>query len=338
MQVQVIGIIVLWIFLYGYMIIASIDFGAGFFASYGQYLRKEHILNGLISRYLSPVWEVTNVFFVFFFVGMVGFFPDVAYYFGTALLIPGSISLVLMAIRGSFYAFGNYGGKNKKFYTYIYGATGILIPASLSTALTISEGGFIDTERGGEIVFLAGKMATSTYSWSVVVLAIVSVLFISASFLCYYADRAEDTSALVLMRKFACFWSPPTILASIFVFITLYFHNPVHFTNTLDFAWMFFASFICFVIASFYLFKGRKYGTAFIYVMLQFFFAFFGYGASHMPYVLYPEINVFTSHSSSEMGIALVIVFVAGLCLLVPSLILLMRLFLFNAAYVKGTK
>src|SRR5690348_4166926 len=98
MDIQILGITVLWFFLYGYLIVASIDFGAGFFAYYGKITKQDHIMNKLISRYLSPVWEVTNVFFVFFFVGMVGFFPETAFYYGTALLIPGSISLVLLAI------------------------------------------------------------------------------------------------------------------------------------------------------------------------------------------------------------------------------------------------
>ncbi len=33
MSYELIGITVLWLFLYGYLIVASIDFGAGFFAS-----------------------------------------------------------------------------------------------------------------------------------------------------------------------------------------------------------------------------------------------------------------------------------------------------------------
>ncbi|KHE72009.1 cytochrome d ubiquinol oxidase subunit II, partial [Halobacillus sp. BBL2006] len=66
MSYELIGISVLWIFLYGYLIVASIDFGAGFFAFYAKATKKDHIINQLISRYLSPVWEVTNVFFVFF--------------------------------------------------------------------------------------------------------------------------------------------------------------------------------------------------------------------------------------------------------------------------------
>jgi cytochrome bd ubiquinol oxidase subunit II len=336
-EIQLVGITVLWLFLYGYLIVASIDFGAGFFAYYGKLTKQDHLINHLISRYLSPVWEVTNVFFVFFFVGLVGFFPDTAYYYGTALLIPGSIALILLTIRGSFYAFSNYGSKENKVYLFLYGASGLLIPASLSTVLTISEGGFIE-KRGDEIVFLADHLLTSPYSWSVVFLAIVSVLFISASFLTYYADRADDKPALEIVRKFALFWSPPTIIASLLVFIALREHNVAHFEKMLNYWWMFGFSLICFLVASALIYFRKRYGTAFIFVMLQFFFAFFGYGVSHLPYILDPYVTIYSAYTNEKMGITLVVAFIAGLCLLIPSLILLMKLFLFDADYVKGKK
>ncbi|MFY0759257.1 cytochrome d ubiquinol oxidase subunit II [Metabacillus dongyingensis] len=337
MDIPIVGMTVLWVFLYGYLIVASIDFGAGFFAFYAQLTKRDDIVNNLISRYLSPVWEVTNVFFVFFFVGIVGFFPQTAYYYGTALLVPGSIALVLIAIRGSFYAFGNYGAKDSLFYTFLYGATGLLIPASLSTALSISEGGFLE-ERNGTVVFLANELFTSFYSWSVVFLAIVSVLFISASFLTYYADRASDSKALSLLRKFALFWAPPTIIASFLVFLSLQQHNPRHFNQALDLWWMFGFSLLFFMISVWLIYKRKNLGTAFIMVMLQFFFAFFGYGASHLPYILDPFVTIYSGYTNETMGITLVIVFIAGLLLLIPSLILLLRLFLFDAEYVKGKK
>jgi cytochrome d ubiquinol oxidase subunit II len=337
MEIQLLGMTVLWIFLYGYLIVASIDFGAGFFAYYGTITKKDHIINSIISRYLSPVWEVTNVFFVFFFVGLVGFFPSTAYYYGTALLVPGSIALVLLAIRGSFYAFGNYGAKDSQLYTFLYGATGLLIPASLSTALTISEGGFITVENGN-VEFLVTELFTSFYSWSVVFLAIVSVLYISAMFLSFYASKAKDTRALELLRKFALFWSPPTILTSFLVFLALRDHNIEHFNNMLDYSYFFILSFICFNIAVWFVYKNKRYGTAFIFVMLQFLFAFFGYGISHLPYILYPYITINAGFTNETMGIALVIAFIAGLLLLIPSLFLLMRMFLFDAKYVEGNR
>lgn len=48
---------------------------------------------------------------------------------------------------------------------------------------------------------------------------------------------------------------------------------------------------------------------------------------SKLPYILYPYIKISDSGVNSSMGLALTIVFILGLLLLLPSLILLLRLF-----------
>src|SRR5699024_4281004 len=151
---EIIGVTVLWTFLYLYVIIASIDFGAGFFNFYSKLTGDDNIISPIISRYLSPVWETTNVFFAFFFVGIVGFDPDTAYSLGTTLLISGSIVLVLLSRRGSYYAFKSYDRESKLSWSALYGVTGVLIPAALSIALVISEGGYIaETAKGIDLNF-----------------------------------------------------------------------------------------------------------------------------------------------------------------------------------------
>ncbi|MEC0239824.1 cytochrome d ubiquinol oxidase subunit II [Paenibacillus dokdonensis] len=337
MNYELIGISVLWLFLYGYIIIASIDFGAGFFAFYARLTKQDHVINKLISRYLSPVWEITNVFFVFFYIGMIGFFPETSYYYGSAMLVPGSLAVILLAIRGSFYAFENYGSKNNIIYLFLYGATGVLIPASLSVALTLSEGGFI-LKQGETASLDYWALLSSPLSWSIVGLAIVSVLFISAAFLAFYASRAEDHAALKLMRTYALFWSTPTIVIALTAFIFLGQHNERHFQNMMDLWWLLALSVAFFMIAMWLLYRGGRYGMAFICIMLQFFSAFFAYGIGQYPYILDPYITIQSSVTSSSMGFALVVAFIGGMCLLVPSLILVFRLFLFDANYVKGNK
>ena len=155
MSYEVLGITVLWIFLFGYLIVASIDFGAGFFSYYSSVTGKRHLINNIIERYLSPVWEVTNVFLVFFFVGMVGFFPDTAYYYGTALLCRAAWRSSCSRSGAPIMHSTNYGtNKNNRFYMLLYGASGLLIPASLSTVMTISEGGYIEVGSDGKVTFL----------------------------------------------------------------------------------------------------------------------------------------------------------------------------------------
>ncbi|CAM4501936.1 cytochrome d ubiquinol oxidase subunit II [Paenibacillus typhae] len=334
---ELVGISVLWLFLYGYLIVASIDFGAGFFAFYAKATKQDHLINRLISRYLSPVWEITNVFFVFFLIGIIGFFPSTAYYYGSSLIVPGSIAVVLLAIRGSFYAFENYGSKKSLIYLFLYGATGLLIPASLSVALTVSEGGFI-IENGGVVSLKYWTLLTSPLSWSIVGLSVVSVLFISGAFLSFYAARANDQPALKLLRTFALFWSTPTIIAAFTAIIYLSVHNERHFNNMMDLWWLLALSVGFFLVAIWLLYKGQRYGLAFMCIMLQFLCAFFAYGIGQYPYILDPYITIQEGATQEAMGIALVSAFIGGLLLLIPSLILVFRLFLFDADYVKGNK
>lgn len=333
-----IGIVILWTFLFFYIIIASIDFGAGFFTLHAKITKQDKKINHLISRYLNPVWEITNVFFVFFFVGIVGFFPDTAKYFGTILLVPGSIALIMLAIRGSFYAFANYGPDSKLSWMALYGLTGLLLPAALSTVFTISEGGYI-VNQGDYIDLNWIELLLSPYSWSVVFLSIITVLYISSGFLTYYASKAKDKPAYSLLRYWFLFWGPPMIAISIFVFLSLRLQNEEHFLNAItNYWWMFLLSFICFFGAMILTWMKKQHGLAFIFVVLQMVFAFFGYGASKLPYILDPYIRLKHGVVNDSMGLALVIAFVFGFLLLTPSIILLLKLFVFDKDYVRGEK
>ncbi|QQJ60908.1 cytochrome d ubiquinol oxidase subunit II [Staphylococcus pseudintermedius] len=339
MVYEVIGITVLWIFLFGYIIVASIDFGAGFFSLHAKLFGQSHEINDLIQRYLNPVWEVTNVFFVFFFVGIVGFFPDTAYYYGTVLLIPGSIALILLSIRGAFYAFENYGQDSKLSWLMLYAVSGLLIPASLSTALTISEGGYIIESSFGNVDLNWTELLLSPFGWAVVLLAIVSVLYISSGFLTFYAHRAKDTSAYQLMRKWFLMWGAPMIMMSLFVFLSLRIQNEAHFMSAVfDYGWLFIISFIAFAIAGVLTLLKKAHGIAFIFVIIQMGTAFFGYGLSKLPYILYPYVHIDDAVTNDSMALVLTIAFIGGLLLLLPSLFFILKLFVFDKDYVRGKK
>lgn len=337
MNLEIIGISVLWIFLFGYIMIASIDFGAGFFNAYSTLRGKQQILTKIIHRYLSPVWEVTNVFLVFFFVGIVGFFPKTAYFYGTTLLVPVSIAVILLAIRGAYYAFTTYGGLKHKRYVYLYGLTGLFIPASLSIVLTISEGGFVTMEESGPVLHY-WTLFTSPLTWSIVLLSITAVLYISAVFLTWYSHKAKDSSATNLMRTYALVWAMPAILTATGIIVELRSHNPQHYERIMDLWWLFSLSSLLFIGTVYLIWKRKNYGIAFGLLTGQFILAFFAYGISHYPYLLYPFLSIYDSFTSVSMAVALIIAFIAGLGLLIPSLYLLLHLFLFNKDYVEGKR
>lgn len=338
MFLEILGITVLWLFLFGYVIVASIDFGAGFFNAYSLMTNRQHILSNIIKRYLSPVWEITNVFFVFFFVGIVGFFPQTAYYYGTVLLVPASVALILLTIRGSYYAFESYSGMaGHKGYAFMYGIAGLFIPASLSIVLTISEGGFV-TMTGAGPVLLYKQLFTSPLAWAIVVLSVTAVLYISAVFLTWYAHYAGDQQATTLMRKYARIMSFPLIVSALGIIVEMRRTNNWHYENMVDVSWLFIISGMLFLTTTALLWRKEKYGLAVWSMVLQFATAFFAYGISHYPYLLYPYVTVHESFTSTSMATAIVVAFIAGLCLLIPSMYLVVKLFILNKDYASGKK
>ena len=296
------------------------------------------ILTNVIKRYLSPVWEITNVFLVFFFVGIIGFFPETASYYGTVLLVPASIALMLLCIRGSYYAFESYGSlRGHKGYALMYGISGLLIPAAFSIVLTISEGGFIKEKAAG-IALDYGALLTSPLAWAIVVLSIVAVLYVSAVFLTWYAHYAGDVAASELMRKYALIWAAPMMISALGIIIELRRINTWHFENMVGLSWMFVISAILFLLTVWLLRTRQRYGTAVILLIVQFAFAFYAYGISHYPYLLYPYLSIEDSVTTSAMGIALVIVFILGLALLIPSMYLVFKFFIFDKRYASGER
>src|SRR5699024_11878426 len=61
-------------------------------------------------------------------------------------------------------------------------------------------------------------------------------------------------------------------------------------------------------------------------------------GISKLPYILYPYIDINTSVVNESVAVALTIVFILGLLMLIPSLYLLLRLFIFDKDYVDGDR
>ena len=64
--------------------------------------------------------------------------------------------------------------------------------------------------------------------------------------------------------------------------------------------------------------------------MAQFAFLFAGYGAGHYPYLLYPYLTLEQTITSDIMAAALLVTFLFGLLVLIPSFVLLIKLYLFD--------
>jgi cytochrome bd ubiquinol oxidase subunit II len=315
------------IFIFAYAVFASVDFGTGVLYVIASLRgRKKHV-KALIDAFQSPIWEVINVFLVFVLIGLIGFFPGSALYFGTSLLIPGSIALVFMVLRGFFVVFQHYLESESLFISAVHGLSGLFVPAALVCVLPISEGGFVIQTGPEKLVVHFGHLLMSPMLWLFILLALSSVGYFSTIYMAYYAKKQCASEAEKFFRPLALFTGPPTFIFAGLTAWSLKDEAPLHFAKMMH-VWPLFAlSALLFLLAGRMIYT-RNYGSAFIAVVWQYAIAVGTYGWTHLPYLMYPYLTLTNGFTSGPMFTALLVAMVVGLAILLPALVLFYRIFL----------
>lgn len=242
------AITVVWGFVFIYAVMATMDFGAGFWSM--VYINKERTnATNIANRYLSPTWEVTNVFIVAIVVALFSFFPGATFILGTVLLIPGSIILLLLAIRSGFLVFSHYSKSGYgKLLTYVSGISGFIIPAILLLVLPITHGGFIEVIDGAHQLQL-DKLFTSPNAYAFSGFAVTSTLFLSSLLLSDYSNVANEPEAYKVYRRDALIVGPLSLVMGFLIMLTLRNEANWIYTNMMEYLPFLIGSVAMFLIA-----------------------------------------------------------------------------------------
>lgn len=217
---MLIAISLLWMFIVIYSIAGSFDFGAGFWSMVYLNRKGKRVATDLANRFLSPSWEVTNVFIVLIVVALVSFFPGATFTLGTVLLIPGSAVVLLLLLRSALLVFANQVEQYRHVLVYASGVSGILIPALLIAILPIAHGGYVEMVGGVEQLNYA-RLFSSPHTYAFIGLAISSTLFMSSLLLADYARVSEQFSAFELYKRDAIWLGPITFLLAVLTLVTM---------------------------------------------------------------------------------------------------------------------
>lgn len=338
MEESLIAVTILWSFLFVYSMLGSLDFGAGFWGM--VYGKNNTNASAIANRFLSPTWEVTNVFLVLLVVALVSFFPFATSMLGTLLLVPIGLGLILLTIRTTFMVFAHHANKFRDVLRITSGVTGLLIPALLVSILPITLGGFVEFQNGYPQL-MYGKLLSSTTVYMHILFGISTELFLSALFLTDYASEASDDTAYYTYRKHAIWLGPLTIIIAILTIFTMPSEASWLVENVQEHLYGFGMSVVLFLIGYSLLFVKKPNGKlgysrlAVIFVVLQYGFAIYAYGSAHLPYMVFPHLTVEDGFTNSAMFYQLLIAYSIGLSILVPAFILFWRLFLKDKRYVK---
>ncbi|ARI78996.1 cytochrome d ubiquinol oxidase subunit II [Halobacillus mangrovi] len=339
MEAAALAITILWSLLFVYAILGSLDFGAGFWGMiYGK--NNQTSASQIANRFLSPTWEITNVFLVIFVVSVVSFFPFATTLLSSILLVPVALGLLLLTIRTTFMVFEHHAQRFRELLRVTSGFTGLLIPALLVSILPITLGGFVEFENEYPRLHY-GELLTHPTLYMHIAFGLTTELFISAVFLMDYAKEADDWSAYYTFRKHAI-WLGPVSIAVAVLTIGTFPAEAAWIVENIEANWLWFGlSIVFFLIGYGFLFIKRTDGTrgwarlAVISIILQYGIAIYAYGSAHLPYLVYPVLTVEEGFADPSMFYNMLIIYSIGFGILIPAFILFWRLFLKDRRYLK---
>jgi cytochrome d ubiquinol oxidase subunit II len=308
----------LWTVLTLYAVLSSLDFGAGFYYWLAGVRPGRERVRTLTLRYLSPVWETTNVFLVLFIVGMIGFFPGAVAPFATALFVPLSLAVILLALRGAFFAFHHVAAWADRWLAPVFGLGGLLAPALLVSFLAVGETG----------TSADGSSWRSPLTLLLALEAMAVCAYLSAAYLAHFATRRHDTEVAAFYRMAAVRSGVVAGVLAVGLALALRASAPVH-ARALVAVWpLHVGSAVAFAGALWLLARGRRRnGIAAALAVGQFALSLVTFGLTRLPYLLYPSVRLDDAFTTPATFTALVITLLAGMLLVVPSLALLYALF-----------
>ncbi|MEH7379165.1 cytochrome d ubiquinol oxidase subunit II [Bacillus sp. JJ1533] len=336
-----IAITVLWGFVFIYAVMATMDFGAGFWSM--VYINREKTkATDIANRYLSPTWEVTNTFIVALVVAIYSLFPNAAYTLGTILIIPGSIILLLLALRSAFLVFSNIAIEFKNPLTYISGIAGILIPGLLISVLPITHGEFVDYGNGtANLNFY--RLFTSSNVYAFIGFGISSTLFLSSLLLADYSKASNEMKAYQVYLRDGKILGPISLLMAFLIMLTLPNDAEWLYNRMLEDLPLLLISVGFFLIIGIGLYaqspfqKGVKGmpRLAVIAVTVQYLIASYVYGKAHLPYIIYPNVTIHSAFTDPNSFRAVFITYIIGFAILFPGFIYFWSLFMNDKRYLR---
>jgi cytochrome d ubiquinol oxidase subunit II len=323
----------LWTFLFLYGVLAAIDFGAGFLFWWAGLTGRNSAVQRVVLRYLSPVWETTNVFLIFFVVGMVGYFPRAATTFGVLLFVPLGVALMLILLRGAFFAFHHLSEKGQRLFPLIFGISSLLIPVFLVPFLAVWDNAKFVSGDGPAQVSVADVLL-NPLSVALMLVAGASLCYLASLLLSWYAARAGEAQAFRYFHRLARGFAPLTLLGGALLGVALHFYAGWHEAALLRYWPLHLLAALSFAGAWLLLLRRPRadrpapYGLALLLSIAQYGLVFYALGLSHLPYLLYPSLTLSNTATDPAMFTALTVTVIGGSILLIPSLLLLYGLFL----------
>jgi cytochrome bd ubiquinol oxidase subunit II len=310
-----------------YMLLGGADFGGGIW----DLLAKKHTgERELIAGALGPVWEANHVWLIFVITGLFAAFPPAFADLSYALFVPFSIALAGIVLRGASFAFRSQAGSSSstssRWLTRVFGMASLVTPFVLGAcAATIASGRIrVDRLRVTDSVVSSWISPISVFAGF---LALSMCAFLAATYLTVEAQQAKKPLLAESFRKKAVVSGVLSGVLALIGLVLVRSEAKILWDGMVHKGWpLAVASAAGGVVSLAGLVRGRLNiaragaGVAVASVVV-------GWGISQWPYIIVPDVDAADAAASAGALRPLAISSAVGAILLVPSLLILFRVF-----------
>jgi cytochrome d ubiquinol oxidase subunit II len=325
-EIYVLG--VLWFGATLYLLLGGADFGGGVWDLLATGSRRK-AQRDLISDSIAPVWEANHVWLIFVLTGLLAAFPSVFADLSVALYLPFSLVLLGIVFRGAAFAFRTHGDRDSTWvrtWTRVFGIASLVSPFLLGAAAASIAGGRIRVE-GGEVHAGIVSAWTAPLSLFAGLFAVAICAYLAAT---YLTVEAVARGAPDLERDFRARAIGAGIAAGVLAAVGLLVvrsEAPVLWHGMTERGLPFVALSALGGVGSLAAMAtardrlGRAAAAIAVGAVL------WAWGAAQWPYLVVPDLTAETSAAPSDTVRIVAIGFTVGGVLLLPSLVLLFRVF-----------
>jgi cytochrome d ubiquinol oxidase subunit II len=323
------GLVVLG--LLAYAVLAGADFGGGIWDLFATGPRKEEQRDA-INHAMGPVWEANHVWLIFVIVLLFTCFPYGYSPLVTALFIPLHLALLGIMLRGAAFVFRNYRRKKATLpgehlhtpvWQTVFGVSSTITPVLLGAAFGCLTSGAVRVKEGA--VHLSAALPWLTpYAIGCGLLALATCAYLAAVYLCVETggELRED------FRRRAIVGGTATAALAATVLLLAYFEARWFFDRLLSAGTLpvVIAGLASFGLSAWAVFT-RRYTLARVFAAGEIALLLLGWAAAQYPFLVYPDLRLSDAAGPVTTIRFLVIAAVTGMAVLVPSLVLLFRVF-----------
>ncbi|NOJ77823.1 cytochrome d ubiquinol oxidase subunit II [Myxococcus xanthus] len=310
-----------------YALFGGADFGGGVWDLLASGPRKAE-QRALIARAIGPVWEVNHIWLIVGLVLLFAGFPRAFAVLSVALHVPLTLLMLGIVFRGAAFTFRAYdtrGDAVQRKWGLVFSGASVIAPVLLGMCVGAVVSGTIRVE--GRVVvsgFFASWLAP--FSWAVGALALSLFAFLAAA---YLTHEAPEPTLREDFRRRAMGAGVAVFLAALAVLLLAREGAPRVWEGLLGspFAVALHAGTAVAAVASFALLWTRRFQWVRVAAAVQAGLIVLGWAASQYPYLVVPDVTLQGAAASPGVQRWLLVALGVGTAVVVPSLVLLFRVF-----------